>query len=69
MNGSIMYELGRPKNAGLKKSVKILEKVKSEVDGIKPVSWVNMIAVAGAEAVSMCAGPFIPIQLGRIDSF
>ncbi|XP_058074428.1 putative L-ascorbate peroxidase 6 isoform X2 [Magnolia sinica] len=68
MNGSIVYELDRPENAGLSKSVKILEKAKGEVDKIQPVSWADMIAVAGAEAVSVCGGPIIPIQLGRLDS-
>ncbi|KAK9098736.1 hypothetical protein Syun_025781 [Stephania yunnanensis] len=68
MNGSIVYELSRPENVRLKKSLKILEKAKSEVDGIKPVSWADMIDVAGAEAVSICGGSFIPIQFGRIDS-
>ncbi|XP_031102372.1 putative L-ascorbate peroxidase 6 [Ipomoea triloba] len=68
MNGSIVYELDRPENKGLKKSVKILEKAKSQLDGVQPVSWADIIAVAGAEAVSLCGGPKIPIQLGRIDS-
>ncbi|RZC62039.1 hypothetical protein C5167_023793 [Papaver somniferum] len=67
MNGSMVYELDRPENAGLKKSVKILEKVKSELDGTEPVSWADLIAVAGAEAVSLCGGPLIPVQLGRKD--
>ncbi|XP_017231258.1 putative L-ascorbate peroxidase 6 [Daucus carota subsp. sativus] len=68
MNGSIVYELDRPENGGLKKSLKILQKAKSEIDVIQKVSWADMIAVAGAEAVSICGGPSIPIQLGRIDS-
>ncbi|XP_071721755.1 putative L-ascorbate peroxidase 6 [Rutidosis leptorrhynchoides] len=67
MNGSIVYELDRPENAGLKKPVKILEKAKSQVDALKPVSWADMIAVGGAEAVSVCGGPQIPVQLGRLD--
>ncbi|GAV80767.1 peroxidase domain-containing protein [Cephalotus follicularis] len=67
MNGSVLYELDRPENAGLKKSVKILEKAKSQVDALKPVSWADMIAVAGAEAVSVCGGPLIPVRLGRLD--
>ncbi|XP_047341341.1 putative L-ascorbate peroxidase 6 [Impatiens glandulifera] len=68
MNGSIIYELDRPENKGLKKSVKILEKAKEQVDMMKPVSWADMIAVAGAEAVSLCGGPKIPVRLGRIDA-
>lgn len=32
------------------------------------VSWADMIAVAGAEAVSICGGPTIPVILGRRDS-
>ncbi|CAK9170397.1 unnamed protein product [Ilex paraguariensis] len=68
MNGSVVFELDRPENGGLKKSLKILEKAKSEVDVIQPVSWADMIAVAGAEAVSVCGGPKIPVLIGRIDS-
>ncbi|XP_010525959.1 PREDICTED: putative L-ascorbate peroxidase 6 [Tarenaya hassleriana] len=68
MNGSIVYELERPENAGLKKSIKILEKAKTRLDAIQPVSWADMICVAGSEAVSICGGPTIPVALGRLDS-
>ncbi|RDY07997.1 putative L-ascorbate peroxidase 6 [Mucuna pruriens] len=66
MNGSIVYELERPENAGLKKSV--LQKAKTQIDAIQPVSWADMIAVAGAEAVEVCGGPPIQVSLGRLDS-
>ncbi|XP_021738555.1 putative L-ascorbate peroxidase 6 [Chenopodium quinoa] len=68
MNGSITYELERPENKGLKKSLKIIEKAKNVVDERQSVSWADMIAVAGAEAVSICGGPDIPVRLGRLDS-
>ncbi|XP_027355065.1 putative L-ascorbate peroxidase 6 isoform X1 [Abrus precatorius] len=68
MNGSIVHELGRPENAGLKKSVKVLQKAKTQIDAIQPVSWADMIAVAGAEAVEVCGGPPIQVSLGRLDS-
>lgn len=32
------------------------------------VSVSDVIAVAGAEAVSLCGGPKIPVRLGRLDS-
>lgn len=68
MNGSIAYELDRPENKGLKRSVKIIVEAKKMVDEIQPVSMADTIAVAGAEAVSLCGGPTIPIRLGRLDS-
>lgn len=68
MNGSIVYELDRPENKGLKKFLKILEKAKNVVDEKHSVSWADIIAVAGAEAVSICGGPEIPVRLGRVDS-
>nr|XP_018675344.1 PREDICTED: putative L-ascorbate peroxidase 6 isoform X3 [Musa acuminata subsp. malaccensis] len=68
MNGSIVYELDRPENAGLNKSLKVLEKAKMEIEKIQQVSWADLIAVAGAEAVSLCGGPVIPVQLGRLDA-
>ncbi|KAL3655826.1 putative L-ascorbate peroxidase 6 [Castilleja foliolosa] len=68
MNGSIVYELDRPENTGLAKSLKVLEKAKGGVDAVKPVSWADLIAVAGAEAVSVCGGPKIPVRLGRVDA-
>ncbi|MED6139423.1 putative L-ascorbate peroxidase 6 [Stylosanthes scabra] len=68
MNGSIVYELERPENSGLKKSIKVLQKAKIQIDAIQPVSWGDMIAVAGAEAVEICGGPSIQVSLGRLDS-
>ncbi|KZV36658.1 L-ascorbate peroxidase-like [Dorcoceras hygrometricum] len=68
MNGSIIYELDRLENTGLKRSLKILEKVKAEVDSVRPVSWADLIAAAGAYAVSICGGPNINVDLGRVDA-
>ncbi|XP_073131287.1 putative L-ascorbate peroxidase 6 isoform X2 [Henckelia pumila] len=68
MNGSIIYELDRSENTGLKRSLKILEKAKAEVDSVKPVSWADLIAAAGASAVLICGGPTINVELGRVDA-
>ncbi|KAH7686681.1 Class I peroxidase protein [Dioscorea alata] len=46
----------------------ILDKAKREIDDIQHVSWADLISVAGAEAVSLCGGPAIPIKLGRFDT-
>ncbi|KAL6858954.1 hypothetical protein ACP4OV_017956 [Aristida adscensionis] len=68
MNGSVIYEVDRPENAGLNRSIKILGKAKEGIDNVQKVSWADLIAVAGAEAVALCGGPEIPIRLGRLDS-
>ncbi|CAN0877575.1 Putative L-ascorbate peroxidase 6 [Linum grandiflorum] len=84
MNGSIIYELGRPENTGLNKSVKASSTNRAgvfwflgsrkgqdrsgrETARLK-LSWADMIALSGAEAVSICGGPTIPLQIGRMDS-
>ncbi|CAM0147109.1 unnamed protein product [Urochloa decumbens] len=59
MNGSIIYEVDRPENTGLNRSIKILGKAKAGIDKIQK---------AGAEAVALCGGPKIPVRLGRLDS-
>ncbi|KAE8735214.1 putative L-ascorbate peroxidase 6 [Hibiscus syriacus] len=41
----------------------VLEKAKREIDAVRSVSWADMIAVAGAEAVSVRGGPKIPVYL------
>ncbi|MCO5592663.1 hypothetical protein L7F22_046666 [Adiantum nelumboides] len=46
----------------------ILESVKSSLNTTLQVSWADLIAVAGAEAVSICGGPKIPVKLGRLDA-
>ncbi|EES15371.1 hypothetical protein BDA96_07G218600 [Sorghum bicolor] len=68
MNGSIIYEVDRPENTGLNRSIKILTKAKEGIDNVQKVSWADLIAVAGAEAVALCGGPEIPVRLGRLDS-
>ncbi|CAI0415119.1 unnamed protein product [Linum tenue] len=42
----------------------VLAKAKNVVDAMQP----DMIALSGAEAVSICGGPTIPLQMGRLDS-
>lgn len=46
----------------------ILDMVKASLDKYMQVSWADLIAVAGAEAVAVCGGPQIPVKLGRLDA-
>jgi adenylate cyclase len=65
-NGSIRFpeELAREDNRGLDRAVAILDGWKRE---LCPVSWSDLIALAGAAAVSKCGGPDIDVPLGRTD--
>eukprot|EP00271_Cylindrocystis_brebissonii_P015663 TRINITY_DN38619_c0_g1_i1.p1 TRINITY_DN38619_c0_g1~~TRINITY_DN38619_c0_g1_i1.p1 ORF type:complete len:403 (+),score=49.98 TRINITY_DN38619_c0_g1_i1:112-1320(+) len=72
MNGSVIAELERPESNGLKRPLRVLENVRTELEtrGVPAaaVSWADLIAVAGAEAVAICGGPAIDVRLGRLDS-
>ncbi|GJP56398.1 hypothetical protein CLOM_g15461 [Closterium sp. NIES-68] len=69
MNGSVRFELQRPENDGLKRTIKVLEKVRLELGPLaKVVSWADLMAVAGAHAVESCGGPHIPVRMGRKDA-
>ncbi|MGD9688219.1 MAG: peroxidase family protein [Phycisphaerales bacterium] len=66
-NGSIRFadELARPENRGLSESAGALNFIKSS---FPEVSWADLIALAGALAVSQCNGPEILVPVGRKDS-
>jgi cytochrome c peroxidase len=63
-NGSIRLETGRGENSGLGRAVTALEGVQSKTG----LGWGDLVAVAGAEAVSAAGGPVIEIALGRDDA-
>lgn len=67
-NGSLINELARPENGGLKYGAAILKPVKEKIDaqGIE-ISWADLIQLAGAEAVRVCGGPKIDVGVGRKD--
>lgn len=64
-NGSIRLaeELGRPENHGLAEALDLLQPVKQSFEEL---SWADLIALAGAVAVSQTGGPEIAIPLGRM---
>ncbi|CAI5491184.1 unnamed protein product [Closterium sp. Naga37s-1] len=69
MNGSVRFELKRPENDGLKRTIKVLEKARLELGPLaNVVSWADLMAVAGAYAVESCGGPHIPVRMGRRDA-
>lgn len=68
-NGSLVNELARPENGGLKYGFAVLKPVKAAIDeqGIA-ITWADLIQLAGAEAVAVCGGPKIDIKMGRKDN-
>ena len=72
-NGSILLELERPENGGLKYGAALLSlarKAQGETlpKGAKQLSDADFIQVAGAVAVEAAGGPKIAVALGRPDA-
>ena len=72
-NGSILNELERPENGGLKYGAALigLARKASQAElpkGVRPLSDADFIQVAGAVAVEVAGGPRISVPLGRPDS-
>lgn len=63
-NGSIRQELKRVANTGLDKAIRILTPFQRR----SRLSWGDVTAVAGAEAVEAAGGPKIRLRLGRRES-
>ncbi len=65
-NGSIRFEeeLKRKENAGLEIAVRLLEPIKAM---LREISWADLIAFAGAEAIRRAGGPEIYLPFGRMD--
>ena len=76
MNGSVLYELGRPESFGLKRGLNPIKEVYEEMkargfgDDTGGVSLADCIACAGAYAIELTGGPkFLEsIPLGRRDA-
>ena len=76
MNGSVLYELGRPESFGLKRGLNPIKEVYEEMkargfgDDTGGVSLADCIACAGAYAVELTGGPkFLEsVPLGRKDA-
>lgn len=63
-NASVRYELDWSENRGLAKPLRILEEYCKE----SHLSFADIIALAGAQAIEAVGGPSIAIRLGRTDA-
>ncbi|CAA7271852.1 unnamed protein product [Cyclocybe aegerita] len=66
LDGSIVYELGRPENFGLGFNQTLGD---FEAFPNKVVSRADVIAIGAIMSVATCGGPIIPFRGGRIDTW
>ncbi|PPQ93259.1 hypothetical protein CVT25_015257 [Psilocybe cyanescens] len=66
LDGSIVYELGRPENFGLGFNQTLSD---FEAYPNKQVSRADIIAIGAIMAVNTCGGPIIPFRGGRVDTW
>mmetsp|Transcript_20096 Transcript_20096/g.34607 ORF Transcript_20096/g.34607 Transcript_20096/m.34607 type:complete len:241 (+) Transcript_20096:112-834(+) len=64
-DGSILYELDRHENHGLKSPLNLLRDFRAS---FPETSFADLIAISGAAAVQEAGGPVIHVGFGRIDS-
>jgi L-ascorbate peroxidase len=78
-NGSVRYELEWPENRGLSKPLAVVDSIFQQQNqqqlqqqqgppSSTRLSVADITALAGAVAVESAGGPWVPIQLGRIDA-
>jgi len=70
-DASVVFELDRPENKGLKRGWRIIEALQQSLKGTAAegrVSRADLIALAGAHAVAMTGGPAIDVGIGRKDA-
>lgn len=66
-NASVRLELDRPENTGLKRGWGVIEQLRAALKGTpaEGLSYADLVALAGAHAVSITGGPVIDVPVGR----
>ena len=68
IDGSILLELDRESSAGLKPAAALVTRLAKELKRVTEVSYADLIAFAGAEALECTGGPRSLLQIGRQSS-
>lgn len=67
-DGSIQYEVDREEFQALKPSISVIEKIKNDLKRTNTVSFADLVAYGGGEALESCGCPRTIVQIGRFDS-
>ena len=67
-DGSIQFESDIPGNGGLKKAIDVCKQIKKELQRTNTVSFADIVAFAGAEALESAGCARITVQIGRDDA-
>jgi len=67
-DGSVLFEVKRPENANLEKGVDALKAVKKDLQRTNSLSFADVCAFGGAEALESVGCSRITVQVGRVDA-
>eukprot|EP01038_Epipyxis_sp_PR26KG_P010643 gene10643-14295_t len=67
-DGSILFEMKQPGNENLQKAVNVILGIKKELLRTNTVSFADIVAFAGAEALETVGSSRIIVQVGRFDA-
>ena len=67
-DGSVQFELMKEENKGLEKAVKVVQDVKKSLQRTNTVSFADIVAFGGAEALETAGCSRLTVQIGRDDA-
>lgn len=68
LDGSILFELEKEENNSFKKTVDVILNIKKDMQRTNTVSFADLVAFGGAEAMETIGSGRVTVQVGRFDS-
>jgi len=67
-DGSVQFEMTRDENKGLEKAAAVIQSIKKELTRTNTISYSDLVAFAGGEALESAGCGRVLVQIGRFDA-